>query len=280
MKVNGTSLLTRKALVTKRFGSEAWHGLFRDLALRHPCFRRPITASGTIPLSEFLDFHDELVRRFFPDGRSALLELGAEAARWVHTEGPLKRFVRETDIDSLVSTMPKLWHRYFSETDSYSEALLRESGVEFRVHDLPAWHPYFEHFVTGYMKEVLELYCANPVWAQRLTGGRGRAYGYLLSTDPVGHGRTSESSVRGGARVSKRPRPVSARELEVLRLVGAGKTNREIAFLLGISQKTVQHHVANSYDKLGLYSRAGVATWLAEHGSQAEGFFRSAQNSE
>jgi DNA-binding CsgD family transcriptional regulator len=265
MKVYGISLLTRKTLVTKRFGSEAWHGLFRDLALRHPCFRRPITASGTIPLPEFLDFHDALIQRFFPDGKSALLDLGANAARWVHTEGPLKRFVHGVDINSLVSTMPKLWQRYFSETESYSEALLRESGVEFRVHDLPAWHPYFEHFVMGYMQEMLELYCANPVWAQRLSGGRGRAYGYLLCTDPVGHDPIPESPVRTGARPPTRPGPVSARELEVLRFVGVGKTNREIAFLLGISAKTVQHHVAHSYDKLGLYSRAAVATWLANH---------------
>lgn len=266
MKVNGISLLTRKALVTQRFGSEAWHGLFRDLALRHSCFRRPITASGTIPLPEFLDFHDELVRRFFPDGKSALLDLGANAARWVHTEGPLKRFVQETDIDSLVGTMPKLWQRYFTETESYSEALLRDSGVEFRVHDLPAWHPYFEHFVIGYMKEMLELYCANPVWTRRLTGGRGHTYGYLLSTDPVGDEAISETSMIERGRLLARPKPVTARELEVLRLVGSGKTNREIGFLLGISEKTVQHHVANAYDKLGLYSRAGVATWLAEQG--------------
>jgi DNA-binding CsgD family transcriptional regulator len=275
MKVNGISLLTRKTLVTRRFGSEAWHGLFRDVALRHPCFRRPITAGGTIPLPEFLDFHDELVRRFFPDGKSALLELGADAARWVHTEGPLKRFVQETDIDSLVGAMPKLWQRYFTETDSYSEARLCDSGVEFKVHDLPAWHPYFEHFVTGYMKEMLELYCANPVWTRRLTGGRGRTYAYLLATDPVAESPSTESpsgdfaasqSTAASSRLLHRPRTITARELEVLRLVGTGKTNREIAFLLGISEKTVQHHVANAYDKLGLYSRAGAATWLAEHG--------------
>jgi len=266
MKVNGISLLTRKTLVTRRFGAEAWHGLFRDLALKHPCFRRPITASGTIPLPEFLDFHDELVRRFFPDGKSALLELGADAARWVHTEGPLKRFVQDTDIDALVATMPKLWQRYFSETESYSEVVLRDLGVEFRVHDLPAWHPYFEHFVIGYMKEMLELYCANPVWAQRLTGGRGRTYGYMLSTDPVGDAPKRDQSVSESVRFLARPKPVSARELQVLRLVGAGKTNREIAFLLGISEKTVQHHVANAYDKLGLYSRAGATSWLVEHG--------------
>ncbi len=266
MQVNGLSLLTRKTLVTRRFGSEAWHGLFRDLALRHPCFRRPITAGGTIPLPEFLDFHDELVRRFFPDGKSALLELGADAARWVHTEGPLKRFAQKTDIDSLVSTMPKLWQRYFAETESYSEAVLCDSGVEFRVHDLPAWHPYFEHFVIGYMKEMLELYCANPVWSRRLTGGRGRTYAYLLSTDPVGDASSPEHSMSEGSRLLARPKPITARELEVLRLVGSGKTNREIGLLLGISEKTVQHHVANAYDKLGLYSRAGAASWLAEHG--------------
>jgi DNA-binding CsgD family transcriptional regulator len=268
MQVNGITLLTRKTLVTRRFGSEAWHGLFRDVALKHPCFRRPITASGMIPLPEFLDFHDELVKRFFPDGKSALLELGADAARWVHTEGPLKRFFRETDIDSLVSTMPKLWQRYFSDTDSYSEATLCDTGVEFRVHDLPAWHPYFEHFVMGYMKEMLELFCANPVCTRRLTGGRGRTYGYLLSTDPVGNAPSAEPSTSAQSRALRRVRPITARELEVLELVGSGKTNREIGFLLGISEKTVQHHVANAYDKLGLYSRAGAAWWLAEHGSR------------
>jgi DNA-binding CsgD family transcriptional regulator len=266
MKVKGITLLTRKALVTRRFGSEAWHGLFRDVALRHPCFRRPITASGMIPLPEFLDFHDELVRRFFPDGKGALLELGADAARWVHTEGPLKHFVRDTEIDALVATMPKLWQRYFAETDSYSEAALRDSGVEFQVHDLPAWHPYFEHFVMGYMKEMLELYCANPVWAQRLTGGRGKAYGYLLSTNPSAGVPDAETPGKRGGRLLRRAKAVSERELEVLRWVGAGKTNREIGFLLGISEKTVQHHVASAYDKLGLYSRAGAASWLVEHG--------------
>jgi hypothetical protein len=32
---------------------------------------------------------------------------------------------------------------------------------------------------------MLELYCANPVTAQRLTSGHGTSYGYLLATDPV-----------------------------------------------------------------------------------------------
>jgi DNA-binding CsgD family transcriptional regulator len=263
MKVSGTSILTRKILVTRQFGSEAWHGFFRDLAITHPNFRRPLTARGLVPLPDFLAFHDELVRRFYPRGEGALFELGVESARWALVDGPLKDFVRDPEISSLVESFPKLWNRYFVETDSTSRATLTDTGVTFEVRDLPAWHPYFEHVVVGYMKEMLELYCANPVQAHRTSSGKGTAYGYLLSTDPVG---APPVAVERGKRTSVRPRTPTARELEVLRFVGAGKTNREIALILGLSPKTIQHHVAHAYDKLGIYSRAGAAFWLAEHG--------------
>nr|ALD83709.1 LuxR family transcriptional regulator [Sorangium cellulosum] len=267
MKVSGTTILTRKTLVSRRFGSEAWRGLFRDVALANPWFRRPITASSLVPLPEFLAFHDELVRRFYPDGKDALFELGAESARWALVDGPLNRFVQDAEISSLVATVQNLWYRYFAETDSRSEAILSDAGVEFRVRDLPAWHPYLEHFVIGYTKEVLELYCANPIWTHRLTEGRGTAYGYLLTTDPVPRAPPSLKHTGAGHGPLVRPRrALTARELEVLRLVGAGKTNREIACVLRISEKTVQHHVAHAYDKLGVYSRAGATLWLAERG--------------
>lgn len=269
MKVSGTTILTRKTLVSRRFGSEAWRGFFRDVALANPSFRQPVTASSLVPLSEFLAFQDELMRRFYTDvdGKDALFELGAESARWVLVDGPLKHFVQEPEITSLVASLSNVWHRYFAETDSRSEAILNDSGVEFRVRDLPAWHPYFEHFVIGYTKEMLELYCANPVWAHRLSGECGTAYGYLLTTDPVSSAPPSSDHSGAGRRRLLRPRKtLTARELEVLRLVGTGKTNREIALILRISEKTVQHHVAHAYDKLGVYSRAGATLWLAEQG--------------
>jgi DNA-binding CsgD family transcriptional regulator len=267
MKVSGTTILTRKTLVSRSFGSEAWRGLFRDVALSNPWFRQPITATSLVPLPEFLTFHDELVRRFYPDRKDALFDLGVESARWALVDGPLKHFVRDPKITSLVEAIPNLWHRYFAETDSRSEAALRDAGVEFRVRDLPAWHPYFEHFVIGYTKEMLELYCANPIWTHRVTGGRGTTYGYLLATDPVPSAPPSGDGAGGerGGLVRSR-RALTARELEVLRLVGVGKTNREIALVLRISEKTVQHHVAHAYDKLGIYSRAGATLWLGERG--------------
>ena len=49
------------------------------------------------------------------------------------------------------------------------------------------------------------------------------------------------------------------------RLIARGKSNKEIADILGISLRTVQNHVAHIFDKLGLHSRAGVAVWLVEN---------------
>ncbi len=266
MKVSGTTILTRKTVVTRKHGSEAWHGFFRDVASSYPSFRRPITSKSFVPLGDFLAFHDELVRRFYPGGSNALFDLGGESARWALVDGPLEDFVRDPDITALVEVFPQLWHRYFAETESRSEAALTDSGIEFRVRDLPRWHPYFEHFVIGYMKEMLELYCANPVQARPLKGSFGRGYDYLLATDPI----LGEAPPPPPAPAVRKRRELTARELQVLRLVGLGKTNREIAMVLSISQKTVQHHVAHAYDKVGVYSRAGATLWLAERGLAGE----------
>ena len=59
---------------------------------------------------------------------------------------------------------------------------------------------------------------------------------------------------------------LTARELQVLRLVAAGKTNRVIADELVISDRTVGRHVSNIFDKLGLSSRAAATAWAYEHG--------------
>jgi DNA-binding CsgD family transcriptional regulator len=59
---------------------------------------------------------------------------------------------------------------------------------------------------------------------------------------------------------------LSARELEVLRLIAAGKTNAQIADELVISQNTVARHVSNIFDKIGVANRAEAATFAARHG--------------
>ncbi len=62
-----------------------------------------------------------------------------------------------------------------------------------------------------------------------------------------------------------RPHGLSRRELDVLRLVATGKSNREIATSLVISEHTVARHLQNIYAKLGLSSRAAATAFAFEH---------------
>jgi DNA-binding NarL/FixJ family response regulator len=61
------------------------------------------------------------------------------------------------------------------------------------------------------------------------------------------------------------PGGLTSRELEVLRLVASGRTNRAIASDLVLSEKTVARHVANIFTKLGLSSRAAATAYAYEH---------------
>ena len=58
---------------------------------------------------------------------------------------------------------------------------------------------------------------------------------------------------------------LSPRELEVLRHLAGGRTNREIADQLGISERTVERHVSNLYTKLDVSTRAAATAWAYEH---------------
>ena len=59
---------------------------------------------------------------------------------------------------------------------------------------------------------------------------------------------------------------LTGRELEVLRFVAVGKTNREIATELVISEHTVARHVQNIFAKLGVSSRTAAGAFAFEHG--------------
>jgi DNA-binding NarL/FixJ family response regulator len=59
---------------------------------------------------------------------------------------------------------------------------------------------------------------------------------------------------------------LTAREVEVLALVATGKTNREVAAALVISEHTVARHVQNILAKLGVSSRTAAGAFAFEHG--------------
>ncbi len=58
---------------------------------------------------------------------------------------------------------------------------------------------------------------------------------------------------------------LSAREVEVLRLIASGRSNRAIAEDLVLSEKTVARHVSNIFAKLGVASRAAATAYAFEH---------------
>lgn len=60
--------------------------------------------------------------------------------------------------------------------------------------------------------------------------------------------------------------PLTPRELDILRLLTKGNTNRQIAGLLGLSMRTVENHRANLMGKLGLESRVELVNYAEEHG--------------
>lgn len=65
------------------------------------------------------------------------------------------------------------------------------------------------------------------------------------------------------------PGGLTAREAEVLACVATGRTNREVAAELVLSEKTVARHLSNIFNKLGLSSRTEAAAYAFEHGLRA-----------
>ncbi|MDT0353066.1 LuxR C-terminal-related transcriptional regulator [Pseudonocardia charpentierae] len=94
---------------------------------------------------------------------------------------------------------------------------------------------------------ALELNAADAVFAQ-------------LGAEP---GRRRVASLRGPRAL---PGGMTAREIEVLRLVATGCSNRDVAAMLFISERTVHRHLSNIYTKLGISSRSAATAYAFEHG--------------
>lgn len=125
---------------------------------------------------------------------------------------------------------------------------------------------------------ILTAYDDDPYVFALLRAG---ADGYILkNADPDELVRAVKATAAGGkvlapdiaakvvaqvttgkpAAATEQVEPLSERELAVLRLAGRGLTNKAIGVELGISDRTVQGHLANIYGKLGVSSRTEAVT--------------------
>jgi DNA-binding NarL/FixJ family response regulator len=88
-----------------------------------------------------------------------------------------------------------------------------------------------------------------------------------LDGDAV-HGILTEAGHRhpGATRRIRRERPagLSDREVEVLRLLARGLSNRDMAERLYLSPDTVKHHIRHIYNKTGVSTRAGATLFAME----------------
>jgi DNA-binding NarL/FixJ family response regulator len=89
---------------------------------------------------------------------------------------------------------------------------------------------------------------------------------YSLGPEQVGDlVRAMFGSAAAGI-LRRNPFRLTPRQLEIVSAVALGETNREVAQHFSISEETVKHHLANIFDKLGVYSRLELAIFALNHG--------------
>ncbi|MBA2638702.1 MAG: response regulator transcription factor, partial [Nocardioidaceae bacterium] len=74
------------------------------------------------------------------------------------------------------------------------------------------------------------------------------------------------SGLASAARSAATSGGLSRREMEVAELVARGRTNREIATALFVSERTAQTHVQHILAKLGFSKRSQIASWVTSEG--------------
>jgi DNA-binding NarL/FixJ family response regulator len=117
-------------------------------------------------------------------------------------------------------------------------------------------HAALEAGASGYLLKDAE---ADEVASAVRSAHRGE-----LQLDPVLARRLLSSL--WAAREDDSKVDLTTREVGIVRLLGAGKANKEIAGELAISERTVRTHVSNILGKLGLSSRTQVALWAVREG--------------
>ena len=103
----------------------------------------------------------------------------------------------------------------------------------------------------------------DKLWAEGLDMTFDQAIAYAQTTSdsdepPMPHPRPDRESHQLGG--------LTRRELEVALLIAEGKSNREIADALVITERTVEGHMSNILSKLGFRSRTQVSVWVVENG--------------
>ena len=196
-------------------------------------------------LRAFLDSEPDLEVVGDAEGGAQALELVARLASEGRRPDVVVMDLQMEPVDGIDSTR-QIRARY-SEVEVVA---LTSFGEEERVHAA------LEAGASGYLLKDSD---ADEVSAAIRAAHRGE-----LPLDPA-IARALTSSFRSGSRDGP-DAGLTMREREVLRLLGAGKTNKEIGAELKISERTARTHVSNILSKLDLTSRTQAALWAVRQG--------------
>src|SRR5262252_6233688 len=115
--------------------------------------------------------------------------------------------------------------------------------------------------VPGIKVLILTTFETDSQVIQALKAG---ASGYVLKDSSAAAIISSIVAVMSGERVMASA--VTNREIEILKLLANGMANKQIAYRLKISEKTVRNHVSNMYEKLGIYDRSQAVLYAVKKG--------------
>jgi DNA-binding NarL/FixJ family response regulator len=184
------------------------------------------------------------------------IEVVAEAADG--TEAVEKALANDVDLAILDVSMPRL-----TGLQAAAELVRRRPGVRvliLSVHDSEQY--FFEALKAGASGYVLKTAANRDLIEACRASMRGEPFLYpgavtALIRDYLERARRGEAVPED---------PLTPRELQVVKLIAEGCTSDEIAGLLVISRKTVDHHRANILDKLGMRNGAELTRYAVRRG--------------
>jgi DNA-binding CsgD family transcriptional regulator len=145
-----------------------------------------------------------------------------------------------------------------------AEGDARSALPKFRVAS-SAWRELDAPYEIARVRVLIGLACralGDPETSAMELDGARKAFQQLGAKPDIERLNALTRRPYGGATAAG----LTPREVQVLRLVASGKTNRAIAKQLGLSEKTVARHVHNSLTKIGVPSRAAATAYAYEHG--------------
>jgi hypothetical protein len=183
MTVKGTAFLARRRTLESSVGSARVDAFINELAQKYRIFSEPILASTKIPATQWIDFNDALIERFYGGLSKTYWRFGQESAEFALT-GPYKNLVQDRDAAAYAQAVGTAWKVYYSH--GRAEGVWQGDLFRYCIDDVPVHHVYFEFTACGWVERGLQLIGASVKRTRAVQGySRGdQRVEYCFHCDP------------------------------------------------------------------------------------------------